>query len=90
MRKRILEADKENKLLIGAGNVIKGLKSGQINEIILTPNCLELYAKQIHELASMSNTTINMAEMTNRELGSVCKKPFSISVVGIKKTNGSN
>ena len=85
MRQKILEADKENRLLVGVSNVIKGLKSGIMEEIILTPNCLELYSKQINELATISNTTINTADMSNRELGSACKKPFSISVVGIKK-----
>ena len=85
MRQKILEADKENRLLVGVSNVIKGLKYGVMEEVILTPNCLELYSKQINELATISNTTINTADMSNRELGSACKKPFSISVVGIKK-----
>jgi large subunit ribosomal protein L30e len=73
---------KENKPLIGTNQVIKNLKLGKLKEIYLSSNCPKNTMEDIKHYAKLCNVKVNELKENNEELGTICKKPFSISVLG--------
>jgi len=78
--KKLLE---EKKLVLGTGITQKKLLQGNIKKIFITSNC-EKKAKEdlLHYCKTFKIDCIELAQ-TNEELGTLCKKPFSISVIGV-------
>jgi len=73
------------KIVIGTERVMKQLKAGSIEKVFVTSNCPEDIREDISRYARISKAAVVELEMPNDELGIVCKKPFSISIVGIVK-----
>lgn len=73
---------KEGKAIIGTKEVIKGLKLGKIDKAFLTNNCPDNIKEDIMHYAKLSDADVSELEESNKELGVICKKPFSISVLG--------
>ncbi|MEK6907417.1 MAG: 50S ribosomal protein L30e [Nanoarchaeota archaeon] len=73
---------KENKIIIGTNSVMKNLKLGKLKGIYLASNCPKYAKEDIQHYAKLNNVKINELKENNEELGVVCKKPFSISVLG--------
>ncbi|MBC8494532.1 ribosomal L7Ae/L30e/S12e/Gadd45 family protein [archaeon] len=73
------------KLIIGADRVLKYLKAGKIEKVILASNCNKDVFGEIEHFANFSEVKIEKLDIPNDELGTVCKKPFSVAVVGILK-----
>ncbi len=70
------------KLVFGRNTVIKMITSGKLSEVILAVNAPD--KKKIEKLATLVKTKITQAKETNEELGAICRKPFRISIIGIK------
>lgn len=81
----IRESMKKKQLVIGRDKVIKGLKSNKIRKVFLSSNCPEYNNKEIGRYAQFSSVEVVDAKKTNLDLGVLCKKPFSISVLGLLK-----
>ncbi len=75
---------KEGKAVIGTDSVVKGLKLGKINKVFLTLNCPIAVKKSIKHYASIAQVDVVQLKVPNDELGVLCKKMFSISVLGVK------
>ncbi len=73
------------KLIFGTERVIKQLKLGSIARVFVTSNCPDDVKEDIARYAGISKAAVVQLEISNDELGVVCKKPFSISVVGLLK-----
>jgi len=73
---------KENKPIIGTNQVIKNLKLGKIKEIYTACNCPKNTLEDIKHYSKLYNVKVNELKENNEELGTICKKPFSISVLG--------
>lgn len=76
---------KEEKLVIGADRTIKGINTGKFVKIYIASNCSDQLRENIVHYADIASVEVVDAGIPNDELGDVCKKPFSISVMGIKK-----
>lgn len=76
---------KEKKAVIGTERVIKGLKTGKIAKVFITSNCPEEVKKDIEYYSGLCGAAVVQLAQPNDELGIICKKPFSISVLGILK-----
>jgi len=74
---------KTKKLVIGTDNTMKNLKKGKLEKIFLAENCDEKTLKDIKYYAKINKTEIKTLDVPNHELGTICKKPFSISVIGL-------
>ena len=72
-------------IAIGLERTIKGLKLGKVDTVIISSNCPEKVVKDLDYYAGMSKAETVKVGYTNEELGVVCKKPFSISVLSILK-----
>jgi len=71
--------------VIGTERSIKSLKLGKLSRVFLTSNCPSSVEKDIEHYAKLSGTEVVKLEIPNDELGTVCKKPFPISVISIQK-----
>ena len=80
--KQALDTDK---VIIGTDRTIKGLKQGNVVKIFLSENVAENVKDDIEHYASLSKVEVVHLPFPNDELGTVCKKLFSISVVGISR-----
>ncbi|MFH0868179.1 MAG: ribosomal L7Ae/L30e/S12e/Gadd45 family protein [Candidatus Woesearchaeota archaeon] len=76
---------KGKKLVIGTERTIKNLKLGRIEKVIISSNCSETVLNDINRYAGLSKTETIKVVYPNTELGTICKKPFSISVLSILK-----
>lgn len=84
----IKKAIEDKKLVIGTKETIKKLKHGEIMKVFLSANCPESVKDDIHHLCSMAQIPSVDLEFPNTELGIVCKKPFSISLVSVARGAG--
>jgi len=71
------------KLIIGTNRVMKNLRVSKVEKIFVCSNCNEEVLEDIKHFAEMTETIVEELKVTNDELGVVCKKPFSVSVIGI-------
>jgi len=81
---------KEGSLIVGTERIIKGLKKGDFERILVSKNTPEKVIENIQRYAKIGSVKVVKLKYDNEELGVVCKKPFSISVVGILKEKKIN
>ena len=73
---------KENKVILGKNQVMRNLKLGRLKQVYLSSNCPNDTKEDIKHYAKINNVKINELSEDNEKLGTLCKKPFSISVLG--------
>ncbi|MFP4403041.1 MAG: ribosomal L7Ae/L30e/S12e/Gadd45 family protein [Candidatus Woesearchaeota archaeon] len=83
--KEIKDALKNNKAVIGTNETLKLLKQGKILKIFVSYNTSNDVKDDINYYTKISNINVIELDIPNEELGVVCQKPFSISVIGIIK-----
>jgi len=76
---------KAKSLVIGTERTIKNLKLGKVDKVILSSNCPENVVDDLDYYAGLSKAETVKVPFANEELGVICKKPFSISVLSILK-----
>lgn len=72
-------------LVIGSERTIKNLKLGKVEKVIISSNCAEKMVDDINYYAGLSKAETIKVNYLNDELGVICKKSFSISVLSILK-----
>lgn len=76
---------KAKQLIIGSERTIKNLKLGKIETIYLAKNCPNNIKADIKYYSGLSSVNVVELEQNNEELGTICKKPFFISVLSVAK-----
>ena len=76
---------KEKKIIIGTKRTVKALKLGKVEKIFLTSNCPDDVKEDIGYYAKLGKTRIVKLKQPSGELGTICKKPFPISVLSFQK-----
>ncbi|MEK6973712.1 MAG: ribosomal L7Ae/L30e/S12e/Gadd45 family protein [Nanoarchaeota archaeon] len=74
------KALKEGSLIYGTDKTVKMLKNGKLSAIFLASNCPSKTREEIKSLANLGGIKVKELKETNEELGTICKKTFSISV----------
>ena len=72
----------DHKPIIGTERILKNLKTGKLKKILVASNCREQIKKDINYYAKLADVKVIQLDIPNDEVGLVCKKPFSISVLG--------
>lgn len=85
MIKDIKELLGTEKLLLGTERTMKALRNGTLQKIFLTSNVDADVKEDIEYYKSVSGVEVEELKETNEELGTICRKSFSISVIGILK-----
>jgi len=86
--KKILEIRKlmkTDKAVVGTERTLKLLKLGKIEKVYVTVNCPENVKNDLDYYNKISKFSIVNLKYPNEELGTICKKLFSISILGVKK-----
>lgn len=81
----IKNALKDEKAIIGTDKTIKNLKLGKLSKVFIASNTAKEVAETIKKYAKLSNTEFIKLRIPNDELGTICKKQFSISVLSVIK-----
>ncbi|MBI4150240.1 ribosomal L7Ae/L30e/S12e/Gadd45 family protein [Candidatus Woesearchaeota archaeon] len=76
---------KTGKLYFGREETIKNLKLGKVSKVYVTTNCPEGVKADIAYYAELSGATVVQLAIPNDELGTICRKPFVISVLSVPK-----
>ena len=76
---------KSKRLILGADITVKNLKNGKLAKVFMSGNCPDAVKKDIEYYCGISGCASEVLDVPNDELGVVCKKMFSISVVGLLK-----
>jgi len=71
---------KEGKLKIGTDETLKFLKQGKVEEVFVSSNCSEDIMGRVEKYCELSECKISKLKENSKELGAVCKKPFSINM----------
>lgn len=79
------KALKEKKLKMGIKETLKLMKKGKVKEVFVSSNCQEDLLAQIKRYCKISGCKLHELKENNKELGVICKKPFSISVCCYEK-----
>jgi len=75
------QALKDKKVKFGIEQTRKLVKNGKATEVIIASNCQENIEKELKHLADVFEIKLTKLEQNNEELGTICKKPFSVSVL---------
>ena len=81
----IKKALKEGKAIIGTERTLKNLKLGKVSKIFLTSNCPEDVEEDVKYYSKLAKVEVVKLKQPNDELGALCKKPFSVSVLSVIK-----
>ncbi len=73
------------KAIIGADKSIKNLKLGKLKKIFIAVNCPAKLKEDIRYYSKEAGCEIKQLRVPNDELGTICKKQFSIAVIGLLK-----
>ncbi|HIH14372.1 MAG TPA: hypothetical protein HA224_03910 [Nanoarchaeota archaeon] len=80
---KIIKA-KEN-IIIGEKEVLKALKLRQVKEVFVAQNCPDGKLSELNRVAKMAGATVSKIEIAADELAAQMKKPFNVTIVGIKE-----
>ena len=73
-----------DKLIIGTDRCMKLLRTGELKKVMLASNCNGQTVESVKEYSKRIGAEVVELDVPNEELGVFCKKPFSISVLGIR------
>lgn len=73
----------KKKAVIGTENTIRGLRQGKISKVFVSTSCPDNVREEIARYAKLSGASVVKLRYSNDELGSICRKPFAISIVGV-------
>ena len=82
--KKALDA---KKVVVGTSVTIKNIKLGNVSKVYISHNCKSDVKDDILKYSKVSKVEVINLKQSNEELGVVCKKPFSISVLSILNDN---
>ncbi|MFP4523604.1 MAG: ribosomal L7Ae/L30e/S12e/Gadd45 family protein [Candidatus Nanoarchaeia archaeon] len=80
----IIQQQKDDKLLLGMKSSIKAIRKATVSKVYLAKNCPEVIVEDIKHYAALSGVTVERLTINCDELATMCKKPFFVSVVGVK------
>lgn len=78
--KKLLKTDK---VVLGTQRTLKLLKAGSAAHVFLSSNCPEDIKKDIEYYAKLADVAVVFLKQPNDELGTLCKKPYAVSVLCI-------
>ncbi|MEM4282476.1 MAG: ribosomal L7Ae/L30e/S12e/Gadd45 family protein [Candidatus Woesearchaeota archaeon] len=81
----IKKAVETGKAIIGKKATLKALRAGRLSKVFITSNCPKDLKETIERYSLVAKTEIIRLPFPNTELGTVCRKPFSVSVIGYRR-----
>ena len=76
---------KTRKIIVGTKIVMKNLKLNKLEKIYVASNCNESSKKELEYYSKLLKIQVIKLKQPNDELGVICKKQYSISMLGVLK-----
>jgi len=76
---------KSKNVIIGSERTLRNLKLGKVSRVYISSNCSSKTRNAVEHYSSLSKADVVKLDYPNDELGILCKKPFSISVLSVMK-----
>ena len=76
---------KTRKIIIGTRVVMKNLKLNKLEKIYIASNCNAISKKELEYYSKLLKIQVIKLKQPNDELGVICKKQYSISMLGVLK-----
>ena len=73
------------KIIIGTKRTLKYLISGKLDKVFLSSNPPKAETETVKLYCKSGNVKLEVLDIPNDELGVICRKPFSISMLGVPK-----
>jgi len=73
----------EGKLVFGSKETLKLLREGKAKKVFVSSNCKESVKEDVERYCSLGGVECVGLEQAADEVGTLCRKPFSISVIGV-------
>ena len=78
--KKLLAAEK---LVFGSERTLKLVREGKAKKVFLSVNCAPQTKEDLSHFCKLAGIECVELAQSNEEIGVICKKPFTISVVGV-------
>lgn len=88
--REIRKAAETGRVMIGTEKSIKTMKTGEAKLVIVAENAPQKTREDIEYYSQLSGIRIRTFEGSGMELGTLCGKPFVISVVAVISAGESN
>ncbi|HIH38870.1 ribosomal L7Ae/L30e/S12e/Gadd45 family protein [Candidatus Woesearchaeota archaeon] len=75
----------KKKILIGTKTTLKALRAGKLAKAFLAINCSEATKEDLRHYTTGSSVEVVQTHLNSEELGVVCKKSFTVSLLGVLK-----
>lgn len=82
VKEELQEAAENGSLVIGTEETLKDMES--LDKVIMASNVPRDVEEEVGDAAEDAGVEVEKAGVDNRQIGSLCMKPFSTSVVGIQ------
>ena len=76
---------KTDKLVIGTERTLKSLQLGKLSKVFTSSKTTKDIVDDFEHYCNLTKTELVRLDVPNDELGTICKKPFPISVMGLLK-----
>lgn len=73
-----------DKLVLGTERTLKLLREGKMKKVFLASNCAADVKEDIERYCELGKVECVQLSQSNEEIGTMCRKPFAISVAGIQ------
>ncbi|MBS3138880.1 ribosomal L7Ae/L30e/S12e/Gadd45 family protein [Candidatus Woesearchaeota archaeon] len=80
----VKQAMKEGTIVIGSEKTMKLLRQSKVKKIFLASNTSKKAREEIMHYSSIAKVPVELLSITNEDVGTMCKKPFSISVLSVR------
>ncbi|HLD33858.1 MAG TPA: ribosomal L7Ae/L30e/S12e/Gadd45 family protein [Candidatus Nanoarchaeia archaeon] len=81
----IKNAMKDGVAIVGEDRTLKLLRNKKIKKIFMASNTKQSLKEDLKHYTQLAKVELVELSLTNEELGTLCKKPFSISILGISE-----
>ncbi len=79
--KKLLDA---GKLVLGADETLKMLRQGKLVKVFMSANCAPETKADVEQYCKIAKVEIVELQQSNEELGTLCRKPYFVSVLGVQ------
>lgn len=81
----IKNAMKDGVAIVGEERTLKLLRNKKVKKVFMASNTKQHLKEDLKHYTQLASVELVELSLTNEELGTLCKKPFSISVIGISE-----
>lgn len=76
---------KAGKAVLGTDRTLKALRKGELKQVFCASNVDTRVREDLEYYEKSLKISVSHLKMSNEELGVLCGKPFSVSVIGVLK-----